>query len=64
MPMTDDDLEQFVLSLQAEIRALNIRVGTLRLLVEQLGVTDAQYDAALAQATAAAQVSPKDGTKH
>lgn len=61
-----DDLEEFLLSLQADLRAMNLKLATLReLFQEHAGVTDAQYDAKYAEVAAAVQALIPDGrTQH
>lgn len=59
-----EDLGALLLTLIAEVKALNIRVGALReLLHDHCGISDAQYDAAHATAAAASQLLD-DGPKH
>lgn len=62
----DEDLETHLLGLHAELQAMNIRLATLREVIQtDLGVTDAQYDAALAKVTEAVQALAPDGrTRH
>lgn len=61
----DDDLGDLLLSLLADMKALNIRAGALRVLLQDhLGISDAQYAAALAKATAASDLDDPPRTKH
>ena len=65
--MTDDpeDLGQLLLSLIADVKALNLRTGALReLLHDHLGISEGQYDAALAKVTAAAELLEPPRAKH
>lgn len=57
MADADEDVGALLLWLIGELQALNIRVGTLReVLQTDLGISDDQYAAALAKATAASQL--------
>lgn len=69
MTDADEDLGPLLLSLIAEVKALNLKAAALReVLQDQLGISDAQYAAALAKVTAAVQVwdldGPPGGAKH
>lgn len=62
----DEDLGALLLSVLEEVKALNLKVETLRQLLQQhVGVTEAQYDAMHAKVTEHVQALLPDGrTQH
>lgn len=65
MTNDDPDLRDVLLSLIADMKALNLRTGALReVLHDHLGISEAQYDAALAKVTAAAELLEPPRAKH
>lgn len=62
----DEDLGTLLLSVLEEVKALNLKVETLRQLLQQhVGVTEAQYDAMHAKVIENVQALLPDGrTQH